>query len=173
MVLFAFIYRLNDQTPAGCLHCIFLSTPSLAPSFGKSATCISSSYHFKLSQALLQVFTNRTARISSRTVVTVQRRQSSLLLGTYAQTHSLIHLVGPPKSPSEGLSYSYSELIHHAGFWHLAHMFNSCNVILLLCIAYNRSIDTVRFALLATYASSLHISPHFSESRIGIKNLSG
>jgi len=51
---------------------IFSYTSSPAPSFGKSAACISSSYHFKLSQALLQAFANRTARSRKSDVVTVR-----------------------------------------------------------------------------------------------------
>lgn len=42
--------------PGGHLHHTFLSTPSLAPSFRKCAACLSSGYHFKLSQALRQAF---------------------------------------------------------------------------------------------------------------------
>ena len=59
-------------------------TSSLAPSFGKSAVCISSSYHFKLSQALLQTFTNRTSRFRKSDVVTVRPVSITLTILLYS-----------------------------------------------------------------------------------------
>ena len=52
-------------------------------------------------------------------------------------------------------------------------MGNSCNVISMsMYLSKHESLDTVRFALFATYASSL-LNPTLHESRTGIKDLSG
>ena len=132
-VIFSFIYRINDQKLIGCLHHIFLSTPSLVTQWDRS---------LKGGHLVIE-----TRRISSRTVVTVQRRQSNLLLGTYAQTRLFIHALDCVEH------WTTANLDTSCGFWHLVRMFNSCNVILLLCIACSRSLDTVHFALFATYGS--------------------
>ena len=120
--------------PGGHLLSIFLSTPSLDTYFGR-VCCFA--YHqviiLNFHKLFCETFSNRTARVSSRTVVTVRRRQLSLLLGYIRSDnfHPFIYSVGPPKSPDEGLSYSY--LIHHSMVGQIL-CCDSCFVILFLCI---------------------------------------
>lgn len=89
--------------PGGHLLSIFLSTPSLDTYFGR-VCCFA--YHqviiLNFHKLFCETFSNRTARVSSRTVVTVRRRQLSLLLGYIRSDnfHPFIYSVGPPKSPS-------------------------------------------------------------------------
>ena len=68
--------------PGGHLLSIFLSTPSLDTYFGR-VCCFA--YHqviiLNFHKLFCETFSNRTARVFSRTVVTVRRRQLSLLLG--------------------------------------------------------------------------------------------
>lgn len=114
-VIFSFIYRINDQKLIGCLHHTFLSTPSSVTQWDLS---------LKGGHPVVA-----TGRISSRTVVTVRRRQSNLLLGSYTQTR-------PSMQVLETCDTRLQLIVNDTYYLRLAYFgsFHSCNVILLLCI---------------------------------------
>ena len=88
-----------------------------------------------------------TRRISSRTVVTVQRRQSNLLLGTYVQTR-------PSRQALETCDTGLQLIVNDTSSYIMAYFgcFHSCNVILLLCILIIDLSIRFSFALFETYA---------------------
>ena len=128
------------------LHNFQLFTYELLP-IQKSAACISSRYHFKLSQALLQAFTNLTAWTYIGDVVTV--RPVSITL-TILFTNVFFTLL-----TRNGLLGTLATAIVGVSTYVLASFGSSTRVTLFYYYTpYSRSINTVRFALLATYASS-------------------
>ena len=110
---------------------------------------ISSCYHFKLSHALLRIFSNRTARFRKSDVVTVRLRSITLLI--WLAQCNFIPSYTPWIAWNTRLQLLWIDTSY--GGWHLIHMFNSCNVILLLCILVVDLSIRFSFALLATYTS--------------------
>lgn len=109
-VIFSFIYRINDQKLIGCVS-------NIISRFTFLQLCLSSQVSPLRICPVTQNRTllSRTVGFTTGAILTVQLVSITLTI-FLTNTRSFIHLVGPPKSPSERLSYSYSELIHHTGF---------------------------------------------------------
>lgn len=113
---FYFYIPHERQRPGGHISTQISYTSSLAPSFGKSAACISSSYHIKLSQALLQAFDELNGKGSKKRRSYGTPREyyphGIVLLNVFFRAFELV------LETKNALPYSFSE-IHHTCFWKL------------------------------------------------------
>jgi len=116
--------------PGGHISTQISYTSSLAPSFGKSAACISSSYHIKLSQALLQAFDELNGKVSKK------RRSYGTPQKYYPSDIVSLNVIFIPLYTlwrRETLDYSFF-VIHPLRGWCQTQCCNSCIVMLTLCI---------------------------------------